>query len=71
MKIKFFSAAYEELVNTIYRQKKMKEKIQESFKRIKNAFKKMQEKYDECERLSLFAKYVRLQQMISEVNILL
>uniref|UniRef100_A0A0M3HLY6 Si:dkey-34m19.3 n=1 Tax=Ascaris lumbricoides TaxID=6252 RepID=A0A0M3HLY6_ASCLU len=55
------------LINTVYKQYRLRQRVLEPYRRIKNALKKLQEEYAQSKESNLFARYMRMQHMIHEV----
>ncbi|KHN86747.1 hypothetical protein Tcan_07015 [Toxocara canis] len=64
------NSSRDHLINTVYKQHRLRQRILEPYRRIKNALKKMQDEYAQSKEDNLFARYMRMQHMIHEVTIL-
>ncbi|VDM26837.1 unnamed protein product [Toxocara canis] len=63
----FADSSRDHLINTVYKQHRLRQRILEPYRRIKNALKKMQDEYAQSKEDNLFARYMRMQHMIHEV----
>uniref|UniRef100_A0A915AWE1 Uncharacterized protein n=1 Tax=Parascaris univalens TaxID=6257 RepID=A0A915AWE1_PARUN len=64
------NSSRDHLINTVYKQYRLRQRVLEPYRRIKNALKKLQEEYAQSKESNLFARYMRMQHMIYEVTIL-
>ncbi|VDK60895.1 unnamed protein product [Anisakis simplex] len=64
------SSSRDHLLNTVYKQHRLRQRVLEPYRRIKNALKKMQTEYSQSKENNMFARYMRMQSMIHEVTIL-
>ncbi|EJW80744.1 hypothetical protein WUBG_08347 [Wuchereria bancrofti] len=58
------------LLNIVYKQYCTKQRVNESYRKLKNAFKKLHDDYMHIKGRNIFSKYIQMQQMICEVIIL-
>uniref|UniRef100_A0A0R3S190 NR LBD domain-containing protein n=1 Tax=Elaeophora elaphi TaxID=1147741 RepID=A0A0R3S190_9BILA len=58
------------LLNIVYKQHCTKQRVNESYRKLKNAFKKLHDDYLHIKGRNIFTKYMQMQQMICEVIIL-
>uniref|UniRef100_A0A915DDY2 Uncharacterized protein n=1 Tax=Ditylenchus dipsaci TaxID=166011 RepID=A0A915DDY2_9BILA len=64
------SSTRDQLISTVYKQHRARQRMLEPYRRLKNALKKMQDEYLESKEHNLFMRYSRLQHMIQEVVLL-
>ncbi|KAM3725150.1 Stellatatriene synthase [Dirofilaria immitis] len=58
------------LVDIVYKQYCTKQRVNESYRKLKNAFKKLHDDYLRIKGRNIFSKYIQMQQIIYEVIIL-
>ncbi|VDO37781.1 unnamed protein product [Onchocerca flexuosa] len=58
------------LLDIVYKQHCTKQRVNESYRKLKNAFKKLHDDYLHTKGQNIFSKYIQMQQMICEVTIL-
>ncbi|VBB27954.1 unnamed protein product, partial [Acanthocheilonema viteae] len=55
------------LLNIVYKQYCTKQRVNESYRKLKNAFKKLHDDYLDIKGRNIFSKYMKMQQMICKV----
>lgn len=64
----FLGSSREELISTVYKQYRIRARLLEPYRRLKNALKKMQDDYAESKEHNMFLRYSHMQHMVHEVS---